>query len=280
MEIDQADRIYRKIKGIQGWFLPHACRLFALLDGCQKQQGVTGNLFEIGVWHGKSAVLIAAMLQANELLGTCDIFDDYGADGQSAKLTRFQRNMERHFGNTPFLRIYSKSSRDLTREDLTSNCRIIHVDAAHDSCNVYEDLVLAESCLHDQGAIIMDDAYQLRWPGVTDGIYRFLYTHPDQLVPLVCGFNKLVLVRPNADADYVDRLTDSTELKARVGGAGPYVYKVESIMGHPVHCYFDRPQVQAAFFPRLTTAAFKRFPWLRNPATRQLNRWIKKIRGG
>lgn len=279
MEIEQMDRIYLKVRRIQGWLPPHACRLIAILDAVQKGEGIRGNLFEIGVWHGKSAIPLASLLADEESLGVCDIFDDTDANGNSLKLRRLQENMSRFFADTSFLRVYPRSSRELSRDDVSADCRLIHIDGAHDSLNVYEDLVLAESCVHEQGAIVMDDAFQAMWPGVSDGIYRFMYERPDQLVPLVFGFRKLVLVRSSAVAHYSEHFADSRVLKERFSGGGPYLYRRETLLGHPVHVYFERVSVQAAFCPELVKVAATQFPWLRNPVTRRVNRWLRKLLG-
>lgn len=278
VETEQMDQVFLQVRSIDGWLVPHACRVFAILDTCQKQHGVEGNLFEIGVWQGKSVVPLAKLLRTNETLGACDIFDDIGSDGQSNKMRRFRENIARCLGEAPYLRIYPKSSRELTQEEVTPGCRLIHIDGGHDAYNVFEDLVLAETCLHEKGAIVMDDAYLSSWPSVTDGIYRFLYQKPRAMVPLLCGFKKLVLVRPGAVDLYRGALTNAPVLKERFVGYGPYNYKQDLVMNEPTHVYFDRA-VGAAYFAGLANAATKRLPWLRNRFTRGINRQLKKFRG-
>src|SRR5687767_10517483 len=71
---EQAVRLVRQTRRIDGWLAPGAVYLFALTDRVQKQHGIVGNLFEIGVHHGKSAMVLGAMARASERLGVCDIF--------------------------------------------------------------------------------------------------------------------------------------------------------------------------------------------------------------
>ena len=48
---------WEKIDAIPGWFMFQSyCVWRALLD---QQAGVTGDLFEIGVWRGRSASVLA-----------------------------------------------------------------------------------------------------------------------------------------------------------------------------------------------------------------------------
>jgi hypothetical protein len=219
------------------------------------------------------------MLSENESFGVCDIFDDAPASGDSLKLRSFRKNMIRFFDDISFLTIYAKSSRDLTSAEVSTNCRLFHIDGGHDTNNVYLDLILAESCLHAQGAIIMDDAYQPAWPGVMDGIYRFMHERPNRLAPLIYGFKKLVLVRPEAIGIYSDGMANAKALMGRVADKGPYLYKSEEIMGYSMHTYYEPMPVQAAFCPELVTAVSKKLPWVRNPITRWLNKSLRKLRG-
>ena len=70
-----ARQYVKKIRRIQGWFWPAAAHLFAMLDEIQKINGITGNLFEIGDYHGKSAALLGGMVNPQrERLGVCDTF--------------------------------------------------------------------------------------------------------------------------------------------------------------------------------------------------------------
>lgn len=44
---------------IDGWFFPPDMLAFFRLAGIQRSFGITGSLCELGVWHGKSLVLMS-----------------------------------------------------------------------------------------------------------------------------------------------------------------------------------------------------------------------------
>ena len=53
-----------------------------MIDEIQKSAGISGNLFEIGTFHGKSTLLLAEMLDpAAQVLGVCDLFGIEQSDG-------------------------------------------------------------------------------------------------------------------------------------------------------------------------------------------------------
>lgn len=81
MRPSEAREITRKSRNIQGWFSDKAAMLFAWLDEIQQTNGITGDVFEIGCHHGKSTMLLGAMVQPHrEKLGVCDLFGDQDAN--------------------------------------------------------------------------------------------------------------------------------------------------------------------------------------------------------
>src|SRR4029450_675239 len=62
---------WEKIDAIPGWFMFQCyCVWRALLD---QQARIAGDLFEIGVWRGRSASLLASYRQGDEKLYLCDL---------------------------------------------------------------------------------------------------------------------------------------------------------------------------------------------------------------
>ena len=162
-EIAPADaaRLVRRTRQIGGWLSPGAIYLFTLIDSIQKRHAVTGNLFEIGVHHGKSAVILGAMSRPNDKLGVCDIFDsqalNVSASGRGDQEV-FLANFRDAFPDHDFLTVYKKLSTSLTPGDLTS-CRFLHIDGGHSTAEARADLELCLQCLAPGGTIAVDDAF-------------------------------------------------------------------------------------------------------------------------
>ena len=197
---------------VEGWFFPIDAYLFAVIDDIQKREGIEGNLFEIGVHHGKTAIFLARMLRPSELLGVCDVFEQQDENrDRSGEGSRelFLANLRAHAPSvTP--RVFAKRSDQLTRDETTPDCRFFHIDGGHRPEDVVADLETALRAIHDAGVIAVDDLFNPNWPGVSEGFYRFIATHPDALTPIAIGGNKVLFTRPAAAARYTQPLAALT----------------------------------------------------------------------
>ena len=251
--------LYRRGRRIKGWLDGSAAALLVLLDETQKRAGISGDLFEIGCFHGKSALLLGGMVDpARERLGVCDTFgtltsvenpeDEIALDKVTIALRdgradsgytdfrdTFLRNFEAVFPDAPWLHVHTKRSGDLEPEELGS-CRFIHIDGYHSYEVAYEDLKLASGCLHPQGVVVLDDAFQAWHPGVTEAIVRFVHAHPDRLRPVILGHNKLALAAPDACDLYAAAIQDAQLYAPYYPGCSPQV-RVSGFCGAPLHTF-------------------------------------------
>jgi hypothetical protein len=191
-------------RDIEGWFFPIDAHLFATADAMQKRMNVHGNLFEIGVHHGKTAIFLAHLASPREILGVCDVFDrqelniDHSGRGSRAL---FEKNMSMH-ACAASLRVFAKLSSQLTTEDTTTTCRFFHIDGGHRAQDVYTDLETADRALLPDGLVAVDDVFNPNWPGVSEGVYRFLSERPKLFAPIVIGGNKVLFARPGMAQRY------------------------------------------------------------------------------
>jgi len=168
---------------------------------------VTGNLFEIGCHHGKSAQLLGAMARpASESLSVCDLFgmqsDNVSRSGHGDR-DIFETNMQpvRDLGVS--YNIFQKNSLALEQAEIGDNYRFFHVDGGHNPDEALADLKLAAACLCEKGVIALDDPFRIEWPGVTEALIRFLDEHQD-FEALIVGCNKILLTRRSASAIYLN----------------------------------------------------------------------------
>ena len=64
MKPAKAKAVAKQSKDIPGWFSQEASMLFAWIDEIQKRNNISGDCFEIGCHHGKSALMLGTMLDA------------------------------------------------------------------------------------------------------------------------------------------------------------------------------------------------------------------------
>ena len=266
----QAARMVRATRKIDGWLSPGAIYLFALIDSIQKRQGIGGNLFEIGVHHGKSAVVLGAMSRPFDRLGVCDIFGaqslNMSASGKGDRKI-FLDNFRRVFPDDSFLVMYEQLSSTLTPAEIT-RCRFLHVDGGHSSAEAFADLELCAQSMSSGGIIAVDDAFNPAWPGVTDAVFRFLATHPE-MAPLVIGFNKMLLVETGWRDIYARAFDDRTAYRRYIPRQ-PYSLKTVELCGYPTYVFhIHSSRSEQSLATRLHRLLLEH-PGLKNPATRGL----------
>lgn len=212
MKTAEAIRSSNRSKKIKGWLSREATLLIALIDEVQKQNDYKGDIFEIGVHHGKSAVLFSQFLREDEVLDVCDIFDDQSKNksnsGDGNKST-FLKNVKT-LGKNKIGKIYQMLSCDLYREKLPVNYRIFHIDGGHDTEEALMDLELAADKIIDSGVIILDDPFRQDWPGVTEALVKFLEKKPD-FTAFTVGFNKLMICRKAFAEKYLAIIDDKSQ---------------------------------------------------------------------
>jgi predicted O-methyltransferase YrrM len=202
---------------IPGWFLDESAAIWDIFLSRQMQTGVAGHVMEIGVYKGKSALLMAMHARQEEEVVLVDI--DSLADAES---------IIKHLGkeNVHYLQM---ESFDLISTDLVSSggnkFRWISIDAEHTREAVHRDLGFANQLLSRDGIISMDDFFQPAYPQITAAVYEFLAQHAGQLTMILCGYNKAYLCRPRAAQQYLDFIRESMGAALEARGAQVSLFK-------------------------------------------------------
>jgi len=193
---------------IDGWF--GAKYLFAGLDQIQNSNNIWGDLFEIGVHHGKSALLMILLAKEGERFSCCDLFKNQGENkSRSGKGEKeiFYENLKKLFGEIPRnINIFDCNSSDLFYKPLKKNYRMFHIDGGHSFEETYSDLKLANSLSKEEGLIILDDYFNYRFPEVSEAITKSFMENKVDLVPVGIGKNKLVLCREDFHKFYLENM--------------------------------------------------------------------------
>ena len=200
------EQLIKKTDEIPGWLAPEATCFTAYLLSHQKTINLTGNIVEIGVYKGKYlAVLYNYLNTEDERVIGIDAF--IGATNTEHAKKQVFSNILKAFGKNRQLDILINNSLDLTPEMLLQlihgqNARLISIDGGHTVDVVCHDLHLSTAILKDGGVIIMDDIFNHSLPGVTEGLFKFMFEENSKtLAPFVHCYNKLFLTTP----DYYER---------------------------------------------------------------------------
>lgn len=167
-------RSHRALDDVRGWLAPVDAQVFALLLRIQAGSCVTGDVLEVGVYEGRSAIFLAKLLAPGERLVVCDLFGDVAPDGgnqaenqaQYPTLERrtFEENCRRHLGVQPV--VYQCPSRELSRHLDAGRFRFVHLDGSHTYDVVRTDIETARALLGPGGVVAFDDYRSAHTPGV------------------------------------------------------------------------------------------------------------------
>lgn len=222
---------------VEGWFFPIDAYAFAMFDDIQKREKISGNVFEIGVHHGKTAIFLARMAGIDEIVGVCDVFghqqDNVDRSGEGSR-DLFLANMRAHTALPPErLSVFEKRSSTLTADETSTSVRFFHIDGGHRAEDVFADLVTADRAVLHDGVVAVDDLFNSNWPGVGEGFYNFLATRPDAFLPIFIGGNKVYFTRRDATEVYEKYWSEPVQQWAYFD-PGPYTFEFKDWLGRRV----------------------------------------------
>lgn len=137
-----------------------------------------GDLLEIGVLRGRSAVVVGLHAGSDEFIA-CDVFEESGVDEANTRenkisygnLTRlsFESNYKRFVSTSP--RIIQGLSSVLPEHVTPGSLRFAHIDGGHLYEVVRDDLINVERLLSDDGVVVLDDFRAVHTPGVAASVW-------------------------------------------------------------------------------------------------------------
>jgi len=202
------------VSSVAGWLSSGAASATVLLNARQEEQGIGGNVAEIGIHHGRYFILLANLRRPGEEAIAIDIFENQRLNidrSGRGDYSIFTQHLERHTDNER-LRILKRDSATLGPADVAlsggAGVRLFSIDGAHTAAYTLSDLMLAEKCMVDGGIVILDDFYNPDWPGVQEGFFEFMRRRPG-IAPFAYGNNKMFLCRP-AHADTLREYIEDT----------------------------------------------------------------------
>jgi hypothetical protein len=220
---------------VEGWAQPGVFPVLAAVNAYQREQGLTGDVGEIGVHHGKFFIALHNCLGGDEMSVAIDIFDDQRLNvdhSGSANLASFIANMEANAWEPQRCHRVKGDSLALRPRDFElalprpARTRFFSVDGGHTPEHTINDIGIAVSLSHGYGVIFVDDYYNPHWPGVHIGVAKYFETSYPAFVPFGYVRDKLMLTSLTWQKTYFDLMA----LKFR---SQPN-FKVVQMFGHRV----------------------------------------------
>jgi hypothetical protein len=224
-----------RIDEVPGWLYFRDVCVFDAVDGWQADLGVGGDLLEVGVYMGRSAILLGYLCRGDEELVVCDLFEDAPFDDPEKALDlHWYRGLSRHSFEANYLRFHAALPRILQcrSADLLSgglrkrSFRLVHVDGSHLFDAVRRDIEIAKVLLGAGGVAVFDDILAPHAPGVPAAVWAEVAL--GELIPLVLNEQKLYATW---DASLARGLPD---LANRLDAAAPRLrHEEHQIAGRP-----------------------------------------------
>jgi len=163
-----------------GWFHPSDAVMMTGYNTLLVQEGLAANTLEIGVYHGKSALLVAGFRAPGAKFYAVDVFEgaqSFGSPGEGTDMkASFLTTMAKGFGSTDFMEVKVGSSADLEKEDLPGDFSFCHIDGNHTAEAVYHDLTLCWQILKPGGLVCLDDYFNRQYPGISKRLYDLCWS--------------------------------------------------------------------------------------------------------
>jgi hypothetical protein len=237
MNAQDSENIVRRSARVHGWFSVEAAKLISMADEVQRIHHIEGDIFEIGVHHGKSSIFFSHLLRKSENLHVCDLFGEMGnvSSSGSGDEQIFIANMAK-LGAKAAAVSHKCLSSTLTPERIGKNYRMFHVDGGHNPDEALSDMELGSKVLHEKGVIIVDDPFRVEWPGVTEAIVRFLDQNKEY-EGIVVGFNKFLIAKKPFAETYKAFIADKQNREA-FGLIFPWEFKQLPFCGSNLNLFF------------------------------------------
>lgn len=169
---------------IPGWLSQVDELLFEWILTWQSKTGRSGDVVELGVYRGRSAIHIGRWVDDDERFTVCDLFEETQSSdvvpphikAAYAALTQasFEDNYLRFHTRLPT--IVRGPTSVITDHVEPDTCRFVHIDASHLYADVRTDTLAARTVLGTDGVVVFDDYRNARTAGTAAAVWEAVAT--------------------------------------------------------------------------------------------------------
>ena len=197
---------------VEGWCIPH---LFQCITACREYQAeidLQAPIAEIGVYHGKFFIGLAAVSGASAGHHAIDVFDlqQFNLDGAGkGNLEKFENNLKKCGYEENQYKIFRTDSMTISRKEIdavrenTDLFSFFSIDGCHMVEHTINDIRIALELTDPRGIILVDDYNNPNWPGVQEGVSKLYFNEAPVFVPLIFTSNKLFLCHISYQRSYL-----------------------------------------------------------------------------
>jgi hypothetical protein len=171
---------YDRVRGMSSRFAAAVC---GHVIRRQSEQGIAGDIVEIGTFEGRFFIAMALGLAPGEAALGIDLFD-WPDDAVLARLTD---NCVACGLSPDRFTAWKQDSRAITPDELRPKlasraARFFHIDGGHSYESLTNDLELAHAVMHPLGVIGVDDMLHPAYPMLISAVLDYLKRHAEMRV--------------------------------------------------------------------------------------------------
>jgi hypothetical protein len=185
---------------VSGWVEDGLREFLWHVGAFQIDHMIRGNLAEIGVFEGRFFIALSHMARPGEACIAIDVFSeqDKNLDGAGAgSLEKLKFNIAEFAPAGVLFEFVQADSLALTQNEKIEigtqygPFRLFSIDGCHTAEHTVNDLLSAQDWLATGGVIVIDDYYNMHWPGVHEGVGIFYNRYVPRIKPFLYTHNKL-----------------------------------------------------------------------------------------
>ncbi|GLW05541.1 hypothetical protein Misp01_06710 [Microtetraspora sp. NBRC 13810] len=168
------------LDSVPGSFTETDMRVFEWLLSYQARRHTPGDLLEIGVHLGRSAIVLGRHLREGDVFTVCDLFGSPApGEDNRREVTELSPAPDRDAFEINYLAYHSTlpevvhgPSASVAFHVKPGSCRFVHLDASHLHAEISADLAAARELLVEGGVVAVDGYRCRRTPGVAAAVWE------------------------------------------------------------------------------------------------------------
>ncbi|MFE4666285.1 class I SAM-dependent methyltransferase [Streptomyces sp. NPDC056716] len=237
-----------RLDDVKGWFPPLDQLLFDWFLHRQEAGGLRGDLLEVGVFMGKSAIFLGRHRQEGERYTVCDLFGGDAPDGANrAESVKSYSSLSRRAFESNYLAFHDELPRVLQGpsslvpgEVAPASCRFVHIDGSHLYEHVHGDIGAARDVLLPDGIVVLDDFRSEHTPGVSVAAWEAVLSR---------GLHPICLTTQKLYGTWGDPEPAQDALLEMVRAREDCDLSIQQAAGHRLIRLKSRPALTAPSFP-------------------------------
>ena len=207
--------LHNEFSNVNGWCIAQLWNCVEPILDYHREIGLEKPICEIGVYQGKFFIGLLKSIQSNQKSHAIDVFSmqQFNLDGAGVgSKEKVEQNLSRCGVHSSTYSLNEVDSMTLSESRLREigitpgQFSYFSIDGCHTPEHTINDIKLAIELTCPEGIIFVDDYHNPSWPGVQEGVAKYLFHEYSKFVPLLFTCNKLFLCHISFHAIFLSKI--------------------------------------------------------------------------